>query len=69
MHKVDGYKMIFEEGGNKRKNFEIGDLKSMVYLFLHTDDINKLPQNGYRNYWFDNIDNVLTRILAEQKSC
>ncbi len=65
MHKVDGYKMIFEENGGKRKVFELGSLRGMVYVFLRTDDINRLPQNGYRKYWFDNIDNVLTRILKE----
>jgi len=67
MYKVDGYKMIFEENGDKRKVFKIGNLKGMVYVFLRTDDINKLPQSGYRNYWFDNIDRVLTKILIDNQ--
>lgn len=67
MHKVDGYKMIFEDNGNKRKVFEFKNLKGTVYAFLRTDDINRLPQNGYRNYWFDNIDKVLANILEAQR--
>jgi len=65
MHKVNGYKMLFEENDGKRKFFEIGDLKGVVYLFLQTDDINRLPPDRYKNYWFDNIDIVLTKILLE----
>ncbi|MBC7197000.1 MAG: restriction endonuclease subunit R, partial [Deferribacterales bacterium] len=68
MHKVDGYKMIFEENGDKRKVFDLGSLKGVVYVFLRTDDINRLPQNGYRNYWFDNIDRVLTKVLETRQS-
>jgi len=64
MHKVDGYKMIFEENGGKRKVFELGSLRVVVYVFLRTDDINRLPQDGYRKYWFDNIDRVLNKILT-----
>lgn len=67
MHKVAGYKMIFEENSGQRKVFEIGSLKGVVYVFLRTDDINRLPQNGYRKYWFDNIDKVLTNILEAQR--
>ncbi len=62
MHKVDGYRMIFENGDGSKKVFKSGDLKVIVYLFLRTDDINRLPKNGYRNYWFDNIDKVLQAI-------
>ncbi len=59
MHKVDGYRMIFENDDGRKKVFKSGNLNVMVYLFLRTDDINKLPRSGYRNYWFDNIDKVL----------
>ena len=62
-YKVDGYKIIFEENGGKKKVFNIGNLKVMVYMFLQTDDVNRLSQDGYRKYWFDNIDNVLANIL------
>ena len=63
MHKVDGYKMIFEKDDGKPREFKFGNLRRRVYTFLRTDDINRLPQDGYRKYWFDNIDNVLTNIL------
>jgi len=66
-HKVDGYKMIFEENGGKRKVFDLRSLKGAVYVFLRTDDINRLPQDGYRKYWFDSIDKVLTNILEAQR--
>ncbi|MEW6408582.1 MAG: restriction endonuclease subunit R, partial [Nitrospirota bacterium] len=63
MHKVDGYKMIFEEDNSKPRKFEFKDLMGRVYTFLRADDINRLPQDGYRNYWFDNIDRVLDKVL------
>jgi len=63
MHKVDGFKNIFEKTNSEKKNFEYKNLNCKVYLFLRTDDINKLPQNGYREYWFDNIEKVLDIIL------
>lgn len=66
MHKVDGYKMIFEEDDSKPRKFEFKDLRVRVYTFLRADDINRLPQNGYRKYWFDNLDKVLTNILEAQ---
>ena len=60
---MDGYRIIFEENGGKKKVFNIGNLEVMVYMFLQTDDINRLSQDGYRKYWFDSIDNVLANIL------
>jgi len=68
MHKVDGYKMIFEENGGKKKVSKLGSLRIVVYVFLRTDDINRLPQDGYRKYWFDNIETLLTNILKTQQS-
>ncbi len=67
MYKIDGYRMIFEENGDKKKVFKIGNLKGRVYVFLRTNDINRLSQDGYKNYWFDNIDIVLTKILTDQQ--
>ncbi|MCL0093013.1 DEAD/DEAH box helicase family protein [Dehalococcoidia bacterium] len=67
MHKVDGYKMIFEENGGTRKKFQFKDFTGTVYAFLRTDDINRLPQDGYRKYWFDHLDRVLTDILKAQR--
>ncbi|MCL0067489.1 hypothetical protein M1N67_00905 [Peptococcaceae bacterium] len=66
MHKVDGYKMIFEENDGTPKKFQFKDFTGTVYAFLRTDDINRLPQDGYRKYWFDHLDKVLTDILEAQ---
>lgn len=56
-YKVDGYKALFEEEGQK-KVFKFEDLEVKVYLFLRTEDRNKIPE-GYRSYWFDDIEKVL----------
>ncbi len=58
-YKVDGYKTIFEENDNK-KIFLSDGLKIRVYLFLFTEDINKLP-DGYKKYWFDNFENLIDK--------
>jgi len=63
MHKVDGYKMIFEKDGDGCRSFGYDGLKVRVFTFLYTDDVNKLPQEGYKKYWFDNIGRALTSIL------
>lgn len=62
MHKIDGYKAIFEEENGTQKEFSFDDLKVKVYVFLYTDDINKLPQESYKRYWYDNIDKILSYI-------
>lgn len=62
MHKIDGYKAIFEKEDGTQKEFYFGNLKVKVYMFLYTDDINKLPQEGYRKYWYDSISSVLSYI-------
>jgi len=59
--KVDWYTRIFEE-----KIFSCDNYKIKVHLFLATDDVNQLS-DGYRRYWFDNIDNVLKLILSGKK--
>lgn len=64
MYKVDGYKTIFEEEDGTQKEFPFGGLKVKVYVFLYTDDANKLPQEGYRKYWYDNIDRILSCIQS-----
>lgn len=66
MYKVDGYKMIFEGDDDRPRELKFRDLTVRVYTFLRTDDINRLPQDSYRRYWFDNIDKVLTSILKPQ---
>jgi len=63
MHKVDGFKMIFEREGNESKILPHKEFKVRVFTFLYTDDVSKLPLEGYREYWFDNIGKVLTNVL------
>jgi hypothetical protein len=50
-YKVDGYSKIFEEN-DKIKRFQFDGLHIYVYLFLYTDDKNKLPDK-YKKYWYD----------------
>ncbi|MEM4461191.1 MAG: DEAD/DEAH box helicase family protein, partial [Nanopusillaceae archaeon] len=59
-HKVDGFRLIFEKDGLP-KVFKYEDLKVRVFLFLYTKDINRLPE-GYKKYWFDNIDSIFKLI-------
>jgi hypothetical protein len=68
MHKVDGYKEIFEKDGDRCKLFDYEGFKVRVFTFLYTDDVNKLPQEGYKKYWFDNIEKILTSILNDSCS-
>jgi hypothetical protein len=63
-YKVDGYIVLFEDSNRKKKIFSYNNLEVKVYLFLGTDDKNKLSQ-GYQNYWFDNIDQVLSKLQKE----
>jgi type III restriction enzyme len=67
MHKVAGYRMIFEEDGSGRRVLDHEGLKARVFTFLYTDDVNMLSQ-GYRKYWSDNIGKVLTSILNDPRS-
>jgi superfamily II DNA or RNA helicase len=67
MHKVDGYRMIFEEGGIGKKVLEHEGLKVRVFTFLYTDDVNLLAQ-GYRKYWSDNIGKAIANILEAPRS-
>lgn len=59
-HKVDGYKNLFEEKGQP-KLFQYQDMQVSVHVFLHTSDRQVLAE-GYRNYWFDRIEQVLNTI-------
>lgn len=63
MHKLDGYKMIFEEDDGTPRKLKFKDFTVRVFLFLQADDINRLPIDGYRKYWFDSIEGMLTEIL------
>ncbi|MCW1291717.1 MAG: DEAD/DEAH box helicase family protein [Candidatus Rehaiarchaeum fermentans] len=55
-YKVDGFRRIFGEN-SKPREFDYNGLKVCVKLYLYTDDENKLPE-GYKEYWFDNIDKI-----------
>ncbi|MDK2820058.1 MAG: type restriction enzyme [Clostridia bacterium] len=61
-HKIDGYSGLFEQEGKNKISFKYGELNVKVYSFLNTNDVNKLA-SGYKDYWFDNIDKILTKIL------
>ncbi|ADC89917.1 type III restriction protein res subunit [Thermocrinis albus DSM 14484] len=63
-HKVDGYKKLFEENG-KKKVFNYNGLSVSVWLFLKTDDVNRLSE-GYREYWFDDMGKVLEKVSSWQ---
>lgn len=51
-HKVDGYRMLFEDESGNPRVFMYSGLKVRVYLRLHTEDRNRLAA-GYQAYWFD----------------
>ncbi|RJX21856.1 MAG: restriction endonuclease subunit R [Ammonifex sp.] len=61
-HKIDWYRWLFEQNGEK-KVFNYNGLKVRVFTFLYTQDVSKLP-DGYKKYWFDNIDKVLGQALG-----
>lgn len=47
-----------------KKVFDHAGKKVRVFAFLYTTNRDGLPER-YRDYWFDEIGGVLTRILAE----
>ena len=59
--KVDGYRVVFEENGTPRV-FRHDGSEVTVHLFLRTNDVSKVP-NGYREFWFDKIASLPTRLL------
>ncbi|MCD4671927.1 MAG: DEAD/DEAH box helicase family protein [Anaerolineaceae bacterium] len=59
-HKVDGYRNLFEENGEP-KVFHYQNLNVRVHVFLFTADSQYLAE-GYRRYWFDNIDQMLENL-------
>jgi superfamily II DNA or RNA helicase len=58
-HKIDGFRRIFE---NKEYHYE--DKKIDTKLLLYTKDIAQIGE-GYRDYWFDNFEIGLKRVLSE----
>jgi len=63
-HKVDGYKFLFEENGQP-KVFRHQGMEVTVHIFLYTPDRQYLA-DGYRKYWFDNIDQALDAINSQR---
>jgi len=62
--KIDGYSALFEEErGVTTRSISYNGKKVKVLTFLKTDDVDGLPE-GYKRYWFDDIEKVLTSILA-----
>lgn len=59
-HKIDGYRNLFEENGSPRV-IHYHDLNVRVHAFLYTDDREYLAE-GYRRYWFDNINQMLEKL-------
>lgn len=59
-HKVDWFKKFFGDI-NSPKVFEFNNFKIRVFLYLYTEDKNKLSE-GYREYWFDRIEDIFKRI-------
>ena len=62
-HKVDGYSSIFIDDLKNIRTFQFKGLDVKVLLFLHTEDVNRLSESSYKNFWFDNIDNAIQGIL------
>jgi len=60
--KVDGYRALFEIEG-KAAVIEHEGLSVRVYSFLQTPDRAKVGES-YRSYWFDNIQDLLDRVIA-----
>jgi type III restriction enzyme len=58
--KVNGYKSVFEEN-NKKRHYINDKLSIQVFLFLFTDDKNKLPE-GYKKYWFDEFKKIIEQV-------
>ena len=61
MHKVEGYKRIFEDD-NRRKVLAHKELKVRAFAFMYTNDVNMLAP-GYREYWSDNIGKAIAKVL------
>jgi len=55
-HKVDYFRKIFGDIESP-KVFEFDGFKIRVYLYLYTEDRNKLSE-GYRKYWIDEIEDI-----------
>jgi len=64
-HKVQGYRELFEEGGDT-KIIPYQGLNVGVFAFLYTENRDGVAEE-YRKYWFDSIDEVLGHLLELPK--
>ncbi|MHA1877759.1 MAG: DEAD/DEAH box helicase family protein, partial [Promethearchaeota archaeon] len=62
-YKVDGYRFIFETN-NGKKAFTKDQLNIRVYLYLFTEDVNRLSE-GYKKYWFDDFENLMKNFITD----
>ncbi|MCX7992825.1 MAG: DEAD/DEAH box helicase family protein, partial [Fimbriimonadales bacterium] len=58
MHKVEGYRSLFEQGGRPRE-WRHNGLTVQVLLRLYTDDVSKAP-SAYRRYCADTIKEIFS---------
>lgn len=56
--KIDGYKMIYEDGSGKPKVFSYDNLTVRVLLMLQTENLRNVPKE-YKKYWFNNLNELL----------
>jgi len=59
-HKVDWFRKFFGDVDSP-KVFEFDGFKIRVFLYLYTEDKNKLSE-GYRKYWLDRVEDIFKRI-------
>ncbi|HEY90141.1 MAG TPA: DEAD/DEAH box helicase family protein [Thermoflexia bacterium] len=60
-HKIDGYRQLFEDENGVRA-IERAGLTVRVFTFLRTPDVNVVPA-GYRRYWLDDMNTLLSQLL------
>ncbi len=65
-HKVDWFRKFFGDM-NSPWEFEDNGFKIRVFLYLYTEDKNKLSE-GYRVYWFDRVEDIFKRVQESIKS-
>ncbi|MGC9004877.1 MAG: DEAD/DEAH box helicase family protein, partial [bacterium] len=62
-HRVDWYRRLYEGKVFEGREYGLEDYRIRVYLFLATRDIHLLP-DGYKEYWFDDIERAMEKILG-----
>jgi hypothetical protein len=65
-HKVDWFRKFFGDIDSP-KVFRFDGFKIRVFLYLYTEDKNKLSE-GYRAYWFDRVEDIFKRVQESIRS-